>query len=842
MRVDNPTITPEDLLSHAAWLQRLAARLVESTAAAEDLVQDTFVAALRSPPEADRPPRPWLAQVLRNLVRNRARGSGRWAARVHRVAAESSATLPTAEELLTQHEARRLVAELVSRLEEPYRSTVLLCYGQGLSPSDVASKQEIPAGTVRWRLKKGLDDLRAGLDDRYGGDRRAWAVALGPLAAGAAGLGAAVPISGGIKVALAVVAAAAVGLWLWTWSATRPAQPEQTAAAEQRAVEWAAAGAVRPGGRRAAVGGGPNRGGPGRGSEALLAAAAPGGPGAAAGSDRAAPAGPPAEVIQKVMRVGNAPTKGDPKAPVTIVAFSEFQCPFCARTQPVLKELLALYPKQVRLVFKNLPLPFHEHAKLAAEAALAAQEQGKFWEMHDRLFANQKALAYPDLEVHAQAIGLDLARFRKALDEKRFLPAVEEDMRLAKEADINGAPSFYINGVAFVGAQPVTAFKQAVEDALARGKGEAPAQRPSLPAEPPAPSPEALARAVAPGDAPSKGDPKALVTMVVFSDFECPFCAKLAPLLNELLVAYPKDLRIVYKNLPLPFHLNAQLAAEAALAANEQGKFWAMHDRLFANQKALGAAALEEHAAAVGLDLGRFRKTMEERRFRRTVEEDARTANAAGLNGTPSALVNGQRVIGARPMEDLRAAVDRALARARGLPVPPEPVVARPGTRLPSGRPDVPMLDWPPPRVALPDELLGERLRVPFPTGDAPSFGPAKAAVEVLYFNDYDCMGCGRGKPLVDGLKATYGKNLRLIARPVPGRQQPGGGQANNSELVAEAAWAAHAQGKFWEMHDKLFAEQADRNRATLERYAAEIGMDVDDFRTALDGGVSGER
>jgi hypothetical protein len=134
----------------------------------------------------------------------------------------------------------------------------------------------------------------------------------------------------------------------------------------------------------------------------------------------------------------------------------------------------------------------------------------------------------------------------------------------------------------------------------------------------------------------------------------------------------------------------------------------------------------------------------------------------------------------------------------------------------------------------LPDELLGERLRVPFPTGDAPTAGPAKAPVEVLYFNDYDCMGCGRGKPMVDGLRASYGSNLRLIARPVPVLQpQPNG----NSQLVAEAAWAAHAQGKFWEMHDKLFSQDGERNRATLERYAAEIGLDVDEFKTALDDG-----
>ena len=543
------------------------------------------------------------------------------------------------------------------------------------------------------------------------------------------------------------------------------------------------------------------------------------------------------------MDVGQAPTQGDPQAPVTIVSFSEFQCPFCARVQPTLKQLLATYPKQVRLVWKNLPLPFHEHAKLAAEAALAAHEQGKFWQMHDQLFANQKALGLADLEQHAQAIGLDVAKFRKALEEKRFLAAVEEDMKLAREAGINGTPQFFINGRELSGAQPLQAFQGAVEAALARAKGlPEPPGTPATPSQPPQPTPEALARAMEAGNAPSRGDPAAPVTMVVFNDFECPFCARLAPLVSELLVAYPKELRVVHKNLPLAFHLNAPLAAEAAMAAHEQGKFWAMHDRLFAHHKALDQAALVEHARAVGLDVDRFRKALEERRFRKVVEEDARAAEAAGLRGTPSALINGRSIVGAQPIERFKAAIDRALARARGLPEPPEPpepprpsmpVVARRPAEGPR-RMDVTIADWPPDRVALPDELLGELLRVPFPTGDAPTAGPAKAPAEVLYFNDYDCMGCGTGKSLVDGLKASYGQNVRLVARPVPMLSPQSGG---NSQLVAEAAWAAHAQGKFWQMHDKLFSEDGERNRATLERYAAEIGLDVQDFRTALDDG-----
>src|SRR5688500_6775969 len=131
MSTETGTITPEELLAHATWLQRLAARLVDPSTA-EDAVQETWVAALENPPAGHGAARPWLATVLRNSVRNRARAAGRWQSRARKIAASDDAPLPTAEDLLAQHQAQRLVAELVVELDEPYRSTVLLCYGQGV--------------------------------------------------------------------------------------------------------------------------------------------------------------------------------------------------------------------------------------------------------------------------------------------------------------------------------------------------------------------------------------------------------------------------------------------------------------------------------------------------------------------------------------------------------------------------------------------------------------------------------------------------------------------------------------------------------------------------------------
>jgi RNA polymerase sigma factor (sigma-70 family) len=170
------------LLVHLAWLKRLARSLVGNDARADDLVQETWVAALQRPPALDRPVRPWLAQVLLNVVRSRARSAGRRTRREQ--AAALPDPVPTPEQLVSEHDQLQELASLVRELDEPYRSTVLLCYGQGLSPSEVAQRLGVPAGTVRWRLKEALGQLRRKLDRRHG-ERARWRAILAPIAGGA---------------------------------------------------------------------------------------------------------------------------------------------------------------------------------------------------------------------------------------------------------------------------------------------------------------------------------------------------------------------------------------------------------------------------------------------------------------------------------------------------------------------------------------------------------------------------------------------------------------------------------------------------------------------------------
>jgi RNA polymerase sigma factor (sigma-70 family) len=189
MRTEPPATSYEELLTHAAWLRRLATALVGPANDPEDLAQEAWVAALRHPPrpassgESAAPPlRSWLAEVLRNAARMRSRGAGRRLLRDGAFAADAPDDIPSAEALLERLHTQRMLAGLVAELAEPYRSTLLLHYYEGLPSAEIARLQQVPAGTVRWRLKTGLDKLRASLDDGAGGDRRLWCAALLPLA------------------------------------------------------------------------------------------------------------------------------------------------------------------------------------------------------------------------------------------------------------------------------------------------------------------------------------------------------------------------------------------------------------------------------------------------------------------------------------------------------------------------------------------------------------------------------------------------------------------------------------------------------------------------------------
>jgi protein-disulfide isomerase len=173
----------------------------------------------------------------------------------------------------------------------------------------------------------------------------------------------------------------------------------------------------------------------------------------------------------RVQVEAKGPGRGPVDAPITIVEFSDFECPFCSRAEEAVTQVMEKYPGKVRLVFRHFPLSFHANAPKAAEASACADEQGKFWEMHKQLFANQKAITVPELKQHAGAIGLDQAKFDACLDGGSKKAIVDADTKAGSEAGVSGTPAFFINGKLLSGAQPFSEFEKVIEAELKKKGG-----------------------------------------------------------------------------------------------------------------------------------------------------------------------------------------------------------------------------------------------------------------------------------------------------------------------------------------------------------------------------------
>ncbi len=162
-----------------------------------------------------------------------------------------------------------------------------------------------------------------------------------------------------------------------------------------------------------------------------------------------------------------APTFGPPDARVTVVEFSDFQCPYCALTAPVVRQVRTKYGTRVRFVFRQFPLPLHENAHGAAEAALAAHAQGKFWELHDQLFAHQDTLTRDGLDAMAKSIGLDLKRFKAALDAKSYAADVDAEIALGDSINVQGTPTMFVNALRVSNPTSFEDVSKMIEKALA---------------------------------------------------------------------------------------------------------------------------------------------------------------------------------------------------------------------------------------------------------------------------------------------------------------------------------------------------------------------------------------
>jgi protein-disulfide isomerase len=553
------------------------------------------------------------------------------------------------------------------------------------------------------------------------------------------------------------------------------------------------------------------------------------------------------EALSKIPVESDDAVWGKSTAPVTLVAFLDFQCPFCARAEATVETLRKQYgPDQLRVVVKHYPLPFHQDALPAALAAQSVRDiagNEAFFAYASLLYGNQRSLGEASLEQMAEQVGVDRSRFESTFRSDRVRQQVAADIDLANKIGVEGTPNFRINGTELEGAQPIDQFKQIIDHEIAasaallkRGvpANEVYARR--VVANYTAPKPRA-AHADVPvedttvykvpvGKSPVLGPAGALVTIVEFADFQCPFCKRADETLKEVLKRYPGKVRLVFKHKPLPFHNRALPAAMLAIEAQkEQGSkgFWKAHDLLFESNPHLDDADLLDIAKKLQLSTRRAKAAIANKKYQAITQADSDLADGIGVRGTPSFFINGRKLVGAQPLDSFTALIDQQLSAAEALVK---------DKHVPAARVyDTIMKDAQGPKPPA-------QKSVPAATKANPSQGPARAPVVVQMFADFQCPFCKRVLPTIDALKKAFPGKIRVVWRNLPLPFHP---HAHEDAAAAMEAFAQRGNVGFWKMHDLIYKNQGTPDglsRPALEKYAKSIGLDVARFDKALDSGA----
>ncbi len=358
----------------------------------------------------------------------------------------------------------------------------------------------------------------------------------------------------------------------------------------------------------------------------------------------------------------------DAKDSITIIEYSDFQCPFCSRAVPTVEQIKSEYGNKVEIIYKHFPLesihPNALGAAIAAECVREIEGEDAFWTYHDTLFANQQALDTASLKsfAHAQGLGSD---FDTCLDTKATEDTVREHIQEGMARGVRGTPSFWVEDELVVGALPFESFKAVIDRKLAGEAAPAPvAPTPAAPepAAPSAPVDVAVGKNV-------MGDADAPVVIVEFSDFQCPFCQRFYQQTEGQIVdQYVKTgkVQISYRHFPLSFHVNAQKSAEASECAADQGKFWEFHDIMFergsGDGTGLAVADLKGYAKELKLNTADFDTCLDSGAKAAVVQADFAAGSAAGVSGTPAFFVNGKAIVGAQPFSAFQTMIDAELA------------------------------------------------------------------------------------------------------------------------------------------------------------------------------------
>ncbi len=535
---------------------------------------------------------------------------------------------------------------------------------------------------------------------------------------------------------------------------------------------------------------------------------------------------------------------GDPNAPVVIVEYSDYQCPFCRRhfleTMPQLKTEF-VDTGRVYYVFKDYPIAgLHPFAYRLHEAALCAGDNGgeeAYWQAHDLFFSQaetfqQNSEAAMDAVILAQfaQLALPVDEIERCLQDGRFAEEVQNYIREGQSLGVSGTPSFFINGYPLVGAQPFTTFQAAINQ-IEQGETIAAAltQPPPPPAIAPTPATIALRTITA------LGDPNAPVTIIEYSDYQCPFCRRHAQeTMPQLQTKYIDTGRVyyVFKDFPIAsLHPLAYRLHEAALCVSDVAGtegYWQAHDLFFVDAETFQLDTLAEMDEAIlnafsNEGLPNISTCLAANTYADTVQAGVNEGTQLGVNGTPAFFINGYPINGAQPYSTFEYAISLAetddLAAAYTQTAPNTDNAQATAAA----------------QAAVPQDI---------PINDAPAKGNPNAPVTIVEYSDYQCPFCLRHFEQTMPQIQSYidSGQVRYIFKDFPLHSiHP---QAQKAHETARCARELGGDEMYWTMHDLLFTNQArwaevnvPNHIPVLKALAAEAGLPQAEFDACLDSG-----
>ncbi len=578
----------------------------------------------------------------------------------------------------------------------------------------------------------------------------------------------------------------------------------------------------------------------------------------------------------------DAPYVGPKDAPVSIIVFEDFECPWCKRATTVLDKVLKAFPKDVRFVLMNYPLARHKGAQIAAEAGIEAMAQGKFKQMKDKLFANSRAINKDNILKWGGEIGMDTNKLKASLDNKTHEKKVQSQFRLGKMVGVRGTPTILVNGLQFRMTRDMKAteanLRKMIKDELAliakrrlpRGKAYAMLTRngertiQALTARGPRgragknPRPRTR-RVVDPSQvykvkadfskAAYKGAKKPLVTIVEFSDFQCPYCSRFEKTIAEVMEKYKEDVRVVFVNFPLHFHKQAMPAAIAAVEFLKQKgpseAYWKFHDKIFANGRAITTENLAKWAGEFGADANKVKEAVTKKTHEAEIRNGMKLGQRFGVRGTPASFVNGRYVSGARPFKMYKPIIEREIAAAKKL------IEAKKATR--ENVYDVAIAAGLDKAKYIEQKLPQRPKRRPRPRLDTtktyridvnglPFIGDPDASVVMAIGFDVQCPYCARIMAILEQLMDGDGKEFKgyakglkvvLLHYPLPFHKD-----ANLAHQAIQEVFNQKGPKTLYAFLKLLKKDSRKLPRATLEKHAAAVGVDMAKFKAALDKGT----